>query len=331
APLRFPQEEKPRLLVVIDTEEEFDWNAPFDRANDGVGAMSDIGRAQEVFDEFGIVPTYVIDGPVASKPEGYGPLLDIHRDGRCIIGAHLHPWVSEPFDEEVCARNSYPGNLPPELEKAKLAGLLDTIEKNVGHRPTVYKAGRYGIGPNSARILAELGLEIDLSLCPPFDLSGDGGPDYSNFEAHAYRFGDPSAPLLGLPTTGGFVGAAGSLRPALYRFGNSGPLASLRAPGIFSRLGLVERLFLSPEGYQAEDCIRLTKALLARGDRLFTFSFHSPSVRPGCTPYVGNDAELRHFLEVCRRYFRFFLEELGGLASTPFETRERLDALHPRS
>jgi len=36
----------PLLVVVVDTEEEFDWNAPFDRKNTSVEHMREIGVGQ---------------------------------------------------------------------------------------------------------------------------------------------------------------------------------------------------------------------------------------------------------------------------------------------
>ena len=71
---RLPSTQRPILLVVIDTEEEFDWTAAFDRGETAVKAMREIHRAQTLFDEFGIRPTYVVDYPVASQPDGFLPL-----------------------------------------------------------------------------------------------------------------------------------------------------------------------------------------------------------------------------------------------------------------
>jgi len=51
--------------------------------------------------------------------------------------------------------------------------------------------------------------------------------------------------------------------------------------------------------------------------RTFTWSFHSPSVVPGHTSYVQNEAQLRLFLDSFRQYFDFFFNELGGQASSP--------------
>ena len=37
--------DRPLLLVVIDTEEDFDWTKDFDRGNISVKSMASIGRA----------------------------------------------------------------------------------------------------------------------------------------------------------------------------------------------------------------------------------------------------------------------------------------------
>ena len=133
-----PAPERPRLFVVIDTEEEFDWSAPYSRANVGVTAMKYVGSAQRIFDAFGVIPTYVIDYPVASQPDGFAPLLEIARAGRCTIGAHLHPWVNPPYAEDVTTRNSFTMNLPVDLQRAKLNALCAAIEQHVGVRPEVF-------------------------------------------------------------------------------------------------------------------------------------------------------------------------------------------------
>src|SRR3546814_16462643 len=81
--------------------------------------------------------------------------------GRCDIGAQLHPWVTPPHDEAVNEHNSYAGNLPPALQRAKMTALRDAIRDRFDVAPTVYRAGRYGPGPDRASILAELGFRRD--------------------------------------------------------------------------------------------------------------------------------------------------------------------------
>ncbi len=324
--IELPPESRPILVVVIHTEEEFDWDKPHDRHATGVAHMQHIHRAQAVFDEFGIVPNYVIDYPIATKPEAFAPLKAFADSGRALIGAHLHPWVSPPFEEEVNVRNSFPGNLPRALEYEKLRLLTEQITTTFGKRPLTYLAGRYGFGPNTGQILETLGYEVDISPAVPIDYSAEGGPDYSGYTSQPYWFGQ-SRRLLGLPGTGGYVGRLRAGGAPLYRRLTRPWLRRLRVSGAVARLRLMERIRLSPEDYSEPEMRRLTHALLADGIRVFVFSFHSPSVMPGGTPYVRSEEDLERFLEKCRGYFEFFFQKLSGKAMTPLKLKDRLEQL----
>jgi hypothetical protein len=87
----------------------------------------------------------------------------------------------------------------------------------------------------------------------------------------------------------------------------------------------MERIRLSPEDYSAAEMRRLTFALIKEGIRIFVFSFHSPSIEPGRTPYVQSRTELRLFLDKCRHYFDFFLNTLDGKAMTPVQIKRFLN------
>jgi len=315
-----PEELPPQLIVVVDAEEEFDWTAAPDSKANSVTAMAHIDRVQNIFNEYGIHPCYVVDFPVASQQAGFSPLKKFVDSGLCEIGAQLHPWVNPPIKETLCNLNTYPGNLPRSLEREKIISLRDKIKENFGSAPVAYKAGRYGFGPNTAKILRESGFEIDLSVCPLQDFTDEGGPDYRRFSAHPFWFGDEKSPILELPCTSAFTGLAGLAAAPLFEFAQK--LLRMRAPGILSRLGVVDRLMLSPEGYSSDEHIKLTRALYRRGLRTFTWSFHSPSVVPGNTSYVQDEAQLRQFLDSFRRYFDFFFDELGGQSSTPSKMRD---------
>ncbi len=321
--IRVDPETQPILVVVIHTEEEFDWNKPHDRNATSVAHMRHIARAQDVFDEFGIVPNYVVDYPIATQDEAFGPLKAYADAGRALIGAHLHPWVSPPHEEEVNARNSYPGNLPRALEHEKLRVLTDRITTAFGAPPRTYLAGRYGFGPNTGEILESLGYEVDISAAASIDYSADGGPDYSGYTSDPFWFGR-SRRLLGLPGSGGYVGWLRAGGTPLYRRLTQPWLRRARVSGAVARLRLLERIRLSPEDYTVPEMCRLTNALLADGVRVLVFSFHSPSVMPGGTPYVRSDAELDLFLGKCRRYFDFFLRERRGTTMTPLGVRDCL-------
>ena len=93
-----------------------------------------------------------------------------------------------------------------------------------------------------------------------------------------------------------------------------------------SRLGLLERIRLTPEGIDHGAHRRLTRSLIAQGCRVFSLTYHSPSLEPGNTPYVRDRDELASFLKTLERYLDYFLNELGGEATTPSELYRRLAA-----
>jgi hypothetical protein len=322
--IELPPEVPPILTVVIHTEEQFDWDKAHDRNATAVSHMRSIDRAQRLFEEYGIVPNYVVDYPVASQEEGFGPLKPYVDDNKATVGAHLHPWVSPPHEEKVIRRNTYPGNLPAALEREKLRLLTERITESFGVKPKTYLAGRYGFGPNTAAALEDLGYEVDISPAPPIDFSSDGGPDYSGYSSHPFWF-DERRKLLGLPSTGAYVGLLRRGGTPLYKLMTAPALRFAHLPGICSRLRLMERVRLSPEDYTEPELRRLTLSLLGRGLRVFVFGFHSPSLEPGHTPYVRNAAALEDFLNRCRRYFDFFFAEVEGKGMHPIEIRNLLE------
>jgi len=321
-PIKYPSDSKPQLIVVIDTEEEFDWSAPPDRASTAVTAMSEIYRVQDIFNEYGLVPCYVVDYPVASNKESVEPLKEYFDNSQCEIGAHLHPWVNPPYTEDVTVSNMYPGNLSPETERDKLKNLQQTIKESFGFVPEIYKAGRYGLGENTYKILKELGFSIDLSVCSAFDYRNDGGPDFSDSSTEPCWIGAEKK-ILEIPLTGAFVGHAGKFSKSIYNI--SGYFDKFKARGILSRLSIVDRLMLSPEGYTTEEHKKLTRFLYNRGVRTFTWNFHSPTVVPGMTMYTQSEKQVQNFLDSFRHFFDFFLGELSGEGTTPTKIKAKLE------
>lgn len=286
----WPDDFGTRFGIMVDTEEEFDWSAPLARENRAVTAISALPNAHRRFADRGVPVIYLVDHPVATTPSSIDAICAILDDGRSAIGAHLHPWVTPPHDEMVNARNSFAGNLPAALEAAKLDVLGDAIWAAFGVHPRIFRAGRYGIGPASWALLAERGYAIDSSVRSGFDYSREGGPDFSRCASDAYRAG-PGGVLLELPLTtiyGGLLRRGGG---ALHR-----SLAGVpRGHGIAARTRLFDRTSLTPEGVPVADALRAIDIALDAGMRYLNFSYHSPSIVPGMTPYVRDAAELAMF------------------------------------
>lgn len=309
---------KPRLLVMVDAEEEFDWSQ-FTSRQTSVVTMRHQERAHRIFARYGLKPSYLVDYPVASQPDGYLPLRELLGSGACDVGSQLHPWVNPPDERAVESEfESFPGNLAEAMERAKAERLTACIEENLGQKPLIYRSGRYGAGPNTQRILTDLGYRIDCSVLPYTDLSDRGGPDYTQWGPEPVWL-DRSSGLLELPVTLGFTGALagvhGSHHSKLFRPATE----RLHLPGVFARLGLLERIKLTPEGISVTEAKRLTRSLLANGQKIFAITYHSPSLDPGHTPYVQTQADLDRFLAWLDAYSEWFLGAVGGTPSTAME------------
>jgi len=310
-PVELPTDTKPLLITSIDAEEEFDWSQPFSRGAVGISSMAEQYRAHEIFARYKVVPAYLLDYPVASQEAGYGPVRDYLKDGLCEIGTQLHPWVSPPFQEDINIINSFPGNLSLDLEYEKLRILTETIEQNLGIRPRVYRAGRYGVGRRTGDILKRLGYQVDTSVVPQRDFGHEGGPDFFGFPARPFWM-DDERKVLELPVSSDVVGPLATLSPRLSRllFGDVAERTGLT--GTLARTGLAERIKLTPEGITIDEARKLVRAMIARGTRVFTLSYHSPSLMPGSTPYVRNQADLSRFLAWLDEFYAFFCGEIGG-------------------
>ncbi|WP_330660446.1 polysaccharide deacetylase family protein [Erythrobacter sp.] len=295
---RFGESFRQRVLLTIDTEEEFDWNAPFTREQHGLEHVAAIPRFQALCEEIGAHPVYLVDWPIAGDAQAVEIIGDAVRRGTAEIGMQLHPWVNPPFEEALCPRNSFAGNLPHALEAEKLARLRDRIEAAFGQAPIIYRAGRYGVGPNTAGLLKANDIRIDSSVRSLFDYSHQGGPDFSRHPAAPYWIDEERA-LLELPLTSVYTGPLRTLGPQLHR-------AQRHIPhffAAFSHSGLLERIALTPEGVNAEEALRGLDAALDAGLPLIVLSLHSPSLAPGHTPYVKSPQDVAELHDWMRRIY----------------------------
>ncbi len=328
-PVRVPADARPQLFVIVDTEEEFDWSAPFSRANVSVTAIDEVGRLQDVLRPYRLEPTYVIDYPVATTPESARRLARFAGKDECQIGAHLHPWVNPPATEPLGKATSYACNLGADLERAKIAALRDAIVANLGVRPRVYKAGRYGFGRTTAESLEALGFDVDVSVNPHMNYEGDGGPSFEGFTPRPGLFGEKRR-LLEVPCTTAFVGAARRVGEPLHRVASAAWLQPFKAVGVLARTGALNKIMLSPEGSTLEEMIAVTDTLVADGVRTLSLTFHSPSLKPGCTRYVRTTAERDAFLKTIDRYCDYFLTTVRGVPGTPADMYDQLGASQKR-
>ncbi len=321
---------RPVCAVAVDAEEDFDWSRPFRSTAYSTQCMRNVRELQEIVGAYGVVPSYLLTYPVLDDDDVVRILRRQLGHGQCDVGVQLHPWVNPPFEGEDGPGMSFSGNLAAGLEERKLMALKGRFVERFGTEPRLYRAGRYGLGPDTASMLEKHGFTVDTSLAPRTDATEEGGPDHSRYDFQAFWFGERRR-LLELPLCRSVVGWGGRLAPPLYR-ALARPavvpptLARRRIPGLMTRLRFAERITLSPEGNDLGAMLRLLHRLRAKGQTVFVLSFHSSSLALGRNPYVRTRAELHGFYDrlsalletmASRMQFRF-----ASLAELPQQLSE---------
>lgn len=316
---------RPVCTLVIDAEEDFDWDVPLQGTSYSTAHMKNLHILRGVLSAYGIVPVYLLTYPVLNDPDAVRTIRRQVEQGHCAVGVQLHSWVTPPFDEVTAHRTSFSGNLETDSEERKLLVLNARFQEVFGFAPTIFRSGRYGLSLHTAQLLEKHGFLIDTSVAPRTNFAAEGGPDYTDHEYDLFWFGE-QRDLLEIPLCRSIVGWAGPLAPALYE-GLSGPLLSgLHVASVLTRSRCAERITLSPEGNDVAAMRRLLTGLLARGQDIFALSFHSSSLQAGRNPYVGSKAEMHGFYDRLSEVLDFMASSLA----VRFASIEQIPALLDR-
>lgn len=307
-----PVQHKPTLIVTVDTEEEGLWGPEFRAKGNTVANLRGATRFQQLCDEFSITPTYLVDTPVVEDKRVAGILREYQDAGRAEIGAHLHPWCTPPFVEELNSVNSFMCNLPESLQEEKLKNLTAGIEAQFGRRPTSFRAGRYGLDMVGARILGRLGYRVDSSVIPFNSFVSESGPDFASAPVHPYFLDgtDICRPhdagvLLEIPVSYGFNRTDFRWAQRVLNTAMKPVFRRLRAVGILDRLGIVRRIKFSPEQAGARAMKRLVDIYRRQGIPCLVMMMHSSSFSVGYSPYCSTEERLERFYSDMRSVFDY--------------------------
>lgn len=319
APLAVTASTGPRLIVTVDTEEEGLWSGRFQVSGNTVRNIEGVDRFQRLCDELGIRPTYLVDAPVVQDERASAILSKIHADGRCEVGAHVHPWCNPPYDEKYDQNESYLCNLPADVQRSKIEWLTEAISGRFGERPLSFRAGRYGLDIVGARILSDLGYRVDSSVIPFTDYSPGRGPDFTTAPWQPYFVGEEnlqtpasSGSLLEVPVSVGFNRSDFSRAMACQLMLQRRSVRWARLEGLLHRSHLLRRIKLSPEKSTAADMKSLMNRYCESPNAVMVMMFHSTSLVPGLSPYVQEEGDLDRLLQSIRAACEYCLEWLSA-------------------
>jgi len=323
------------FAITVDVEADNEWAGSSERT---YGNLAALPRLQELCDEFGARPTYLVTYDVAAQREGGRILKDLAQTGRCEIGAHLHAWTTPPHVPELegdPGARPYLSEYQIETQMEKLTNLTEVLGELVDSNPTSYRGGRWDVDIDCLNLLAEAGYLVDTSVTPlvSWRRAGGvtkGGPVHARAPLDPYH---PAAadlysrghhPILEVPVT---VSVMGLLSDATY--GRLAESWEHRRP-VWAALkramkwtGLAKRVWLDPVSTNAQDLIALCKLMIARGAPVLNMAFHSSELMAGCAPSVlDKQAEdqvwacIREVLAFCADQDGVTFATLSGLART---------------
>jgi hypothetical protein len=288
-----------KLLITIDTEED-NWSRYSSTCNP-VENIERLVPLQELFDRYGVKPTYLVSYPVATNPRSVDILKTILDQGKCEIGSHCHPWNTPPFEEEINNSNTMLCNLPEESQYRKIKNLHDAIIRNFDVAPVSFRAGRWGFSPVVARSLLRLGYRVDTSVTPYLDWAMCQGPDFSAYDSWPFRFSadelsaKSDGELLQIPVSVGFLQSNFEFYHRLSRRIDNGIFRKIHLHGILRRLRLLNKVWLSPEHADKDSMVQLAKRMKQMNFPCLNMSFHSTSLLAGLSPFVETSEDEKDF------------------------------------
>lgn len=302
-----------KLIISIDTEED-DWGQ-YSQEKPALQNIERVGVLQSLFDKYGVTPTYLVTYPVATNARSISLLRRIMEDGRCEIGTHCHPWNTPPFREVRNEWNSMLCNLPADLQFKKIETLHSVITQNFGVIPTSFRAGRWGLGEEIPRILANLNYKVDSSILAFQCWKSYGGPDFSDIfpspfmwaQLNGVHEGKNSA-LLEVPATAGYTQNNFKVSNRIWRALGGKLMQMVRAKGILSHTKLLDKIWLSPEPANSSQMIKLTTRMLHNGYSFLNMFFHSNALKAGNGPYVKSSVEEELFIRKIEEFLVFTSE-----------------------
>ncbi len=296
---------RPKLLVTVDTEEQFDWSA-FRPDTHRICATADIDRFQSVCAEAGAKPLYLLTYPLLKNQNTARYFRALKDSNAADCGLHLHQWVTPPGANFSGAYFSFQNNLPRDVYRAKLEVLANAYEAAFGTRACAHRAGRYGVAAPDYDLLGAAGVRFDFSPSAGFDFTIAGGPDFSRMSNRPFTIDAGGRQVFVTPVSG-----ARALRRSRVFLSQEAS-----APGFMNAASKPSRrtvpMRLSPEGAQFNDLKALTNRLVADKIPVITFTLHSTSLTIGANAYAKDAAAVADILDTTRRYLAWFRGPVGG-------------------
>ena len=287
------------LIISIDTEidKSKDWRVSTDESFSSV-VQGIPEKLENLFSKYGAKPTYLLSLEVIRNDMCISILSSLTN---CELGTHLHGEMIEPFRQRGQMANmitsAMQSSYPFEIERQKLLNLTQLFVSKFHYRPISHRAGRFGAGSNTLKILKELGYRVDSSITPGLVWNyNEGNANYVEAQEQPYypdqddivKYGDSE--ILEVPITVFQVPKRMTWQSKILR-SRQEKLNHLRwlrpsfnsGPGMINIITNVLNYYNNINNYN--------------NDITLNMMFHSMEIMPGASPYAAKDKDCNRILD----------------------------------
>lgn len=313
----------PAFIITIDTEGDNLWQNHRKIATENARFLP---RFQELCERYHFKPVYLTNYEMAIDAHFVEFARDAISRNQAEIGMHLHAWNSPP-DHDLTGddwrHQPYLIEYPDAVMGEKVRFMTQLLEQTFQTKMLSHRAGRWAFDGRYARLLMELGYQVDCSVTPRVDWrpssgapGGNGGSNYRHFPRQAYfidpgdiaRAGDST--LLEVPMTTEYKHAAWV---NLAKQGYDRLRGKRRSPSVH---------WLRPAGGNAQQMCQVAQRALDNGADYIEFMLHSSEFMPAGSPTFKDAAAIDRLYADLGQLFDWLKDRVSGLTLAEYYQRK---------
>ncbi|SFD17973.1 hypothetical protein SAMN05216286_4576 [Kosakonia oryzae] len=316
--------DKPAFIITIDTEGDNLWQNRREIKTENARYLA---RFQSLCERFGFKPVWLTNYEMATDPVFVEFAKDVIARGEGEVGMHLHAWNSPP-DHDLTGDDwrwqPYLIEYPSAVLREKVCFMTQLLEDTFSTKMLSHRAGRWAFDSRYAKLLIELGYQVDCSVTPRVNWrnakgapQGFGGTDYQHFPQHAYFLDvdDISKPgtssLLEVPMSIQYKHPAwlNAIKQSYDRL-----RGKYRSPSVN---------WLRPSGGNTAQMIDVAQKCLAQGNGYVEFMLHSSEFMPGGSPTFKDEAAIEGLYRDLEELFEWLAARTQGMTLAGFYQQQK--------
>lgn len=314
---------KPAFLITIDTEGDNLWQNHNSITTENARFLP---RFQALCEKYNFKPVYLTNYEMAIDPFYVEFARDVIARGTGEVGMHLHAWNSPPaapLTDDDWRYKPYLIEYSDEQMKEKVEFMTHLLEDTFQTKMLSHRAGRWAFDERYAKLLLQLGYQVDCSVTPKVNWQtakgapqGHGGTDYRHFPHQAYFIdeNDISKPghssLLEVPMS---IQYKHSALINTFKQGYDRLRGKVRSPSVN---------WLRPTGGNVDTMKRVVKQTLEQGNDYVEYMLHSSEYMPGGSPTFKTGADIEALYDDLEALFSALQNQFVGMTLAEYYQRK---------